>query len=517
MNTSRRIQVVLALAVIAMLTVPWAVLADPIVNNIDATVDPTLEIQTITTDSSTVVGFYVLPSNNDPSEDAPGCNATGSDPVFVTLSVPTGVTASPKSFTVVGCGNVYNVTFSSSTAGSYDIGIASVTGGKDGSKWNTAPAAFTLKVNTPASSDSTPPVITPNVVGTLGINGWYTSDVLVSWTVSDPESSITSSSGCDSTTINTDTTGTTFTCTATSAGGTSTQSVTIKRDATAPTGVTVSADRAPDSNGWYNKSFTATWKGTDATSGIDSCTVTPYSGPDTGSGSLSGTCTDKAGNTSAAVDFAFMYDATAPALNITGAASGAYNVCAIPTRPTFAPTDNLSGIDTAHTGDSWTTPGTASGIGTYTYKASAADMAGNTASETRTYNVTYAGAVSSFLQPINLDGRSNFKLGSTIPVKFTVSCSGMPVAGVVANLYVKFGDAAPDPGELEAISTAAATTGSLFRYDTSGAQYIFNLSTKSNYTNPNGGGTVVFVQGTWTLRAHLDDGSDIIDTIQVKK
>lgn len=95
-----------------------------------------------------------------------------------------------------------------------------------------SPASFTWSIVT----DSTPPVITPNVVGTLGSNGWYTSNVDVSFTVTDPDSTISSqSAACTiTTTISTDTTGQTVTCTATSAGGTSSESVTIKRDATAP-------------------------------------------------------------------------------------------------------------------------------------------------------------------------------------------------------------------------------------------------------------------------------------------
>jgi hypothetical protein len=81
--------------------------------------------------------------------------------------------------------------------------------------------------------DTTPPVITPNVSGTLGNNGWYTSDVTVSWTVTDPESRVTST--CSPTTISSDTAGIQINCQATSAGGTSSNSITIKRDATPPT------------------------------------------------------------------------------------------------------------------------------------------------------------------------------------------------------------------------------------------------------------------------------------------
>ncbi|WP_228772053.1 lipase family protein [Actinokineospora iranica] len=95
--------------------------------------------------------------------------------------------------------------------------------------------------------------------------------------------------------------------------------VTPAPDTTPPTGVTAAADRAPDSGGWFTKPFTATWSGTDP-SGIAECTTAAYSGPDTATGSLSGSCTDKAGNVSAPVPFAFRYDATAPSAKVTAPA-----------------------------------------------------------------------------------------------------------------------------------------------------------------------------------------------------
>ena len=96
----------------------------------------------------------------------------------------------------------------------------------------------------PAGQDYTPPTVIANVTGTLGSSGWYRSDVGVSWTVTDAESPIVSTSGCDASTIATDTAGLTLTCTATSAGfgGPGSDSVTVKRDATAPA---VTCDAAP--------------------------------------------------------------------------------------------------------------------------------------------------------------------------------------------------------------------------------------------------------------------------------
>jgi hypothetical protein len=43
----------------------------------------------------------------------------------------------------------------------------------------TETASSTVVVDAP-TADSTPPIITPTVVGTLGSDGWYTSDVSVS-------------------------------------------------------------------------------------------------------------------------------------------------------------------------------------------------------------------------------------------------------------------------------------------------------------------------------------------------
>ncbi len=86
----------------------------------------------------------------------------------------------------------------------------------------------------PSTDDLTPPVITPVLSGTLGSNGWYVSDVAVGWDVQDPDSPVSSRTGCEPAGVTTDTAGTTFTCVASSSGGTATKSVVVKRDATPP-------------------------------------------------------------------------------------------------------------------------------------------------------------------------------------------------------------------------------------------------------------------------------------------
>jgi hypothetical protein len=84
-------------------------------------------------------------------------------------------------------------------------------------------------------ADITPPLITPQIAGALGSNGWYRSAVTVSWSVSDPESGIASSTGCAPTNLTADTAGLTLTCSASNAVGLSTSvPITIKIDTTPP-------------------------------------------------------------------------------------------------------------------------------------------------------------------------------------------------------------------------------------------------------------------------------------------
>ncbi|HVL88713.1 MAG TPA: hypothetical protein VM841_00615, partial [Actinomycetota bacterium] len=99
----------------------------------------------------------------------------------------------------------------------------------------TAPKGLVLDFETSdCPLDSTPPVITPSVTGAEGFAGWYVGPVTISWTVTDEQSGISSTEGCDTAELSDDSRETTITCTATSAGGTASQSVTVSIDRTAP-------------------------------------------------------------------------------------------------------------------------------------------------------------------------------------------------------------------------------------------------------------------------------------------
>ena len=326
-------------------------------DNVQNDINVTPATKTVNQGSSTTVKYYVDNTSAGGSGFS-GCDPADGSTATVTISVPAGsnIVANLSSFTFAACDNSstagvlegsQSVLFSTSastpvSSSGYEITIAVA---DSHGNYNINPAKFTLIVNSPPPLDTTTPVITPNVVGTLGNNGWYTSDVTVSWTVTDAESSITSSSGCVPTTINTNTVGTTLTCAATSAGGSSSQSVTIKRDATAPT-IGGSATPAPNADGWNNAAVTVSFACSDAMSGIVSCTVAQPVGEGSAQ-SVTGTAVDNAGNSAITTVSGIDVDLTLP--GITASSSPAANANGWSNDDvtvTFLCTDSLSGIKT---------------------------------------------------------------------------------------------------------------------------------------------------------------------------
>lgn len=150
--------------------------------------------------------------------------------------------------------------------------------------------------------DPTAPQVGHSLNAADGDNGWHRGDAALIWSVEEPESpSSVEKSGCVDQTITVDQPATDYTCSATSAGGTSdTRTVTIKRDATAPTGVAFTGGPAADTSYYPNNVPAApTCTADDATSGLADCTVTGYSAA-VGTHTVTATATDRAGNVSTA-------------------------------------------------------------------------------------------------------------------------------------------------------------------------------------------------------------------------
>jgi hypothetical protein len=315
--------------------------------------------------------------------------------------------------------------------------------------------------------------------GTAGANGWYTSDVTLTWNVSEPESpGSLAKTGCVDQNITADQAATTYSCSATSDGGSADPvNVTIKRDATAPTGVSGSPTRGPDSNSWYNSPVGFSFTGQDATSGIASCSLPTYSGPDGAGVTVGGSCSDNAGNQSAAVNSSPIdYDATAPTdiAFVGGPAAGSQHYFgSVPPAPTCSASDATSGLA------SCVVTGYSSAVGSHTLTATATDNAGNQSTAQRSYTVL-AWTLSGYYQPVDMGSTmwNTVKGGSTVPLKFEVFAgpteltSTSVVKGFTAKpITCPNGSATTD--EIEFVTTG----GTNLRYDTTAGQFIQNWQT----------------------------------------
>lgn len=174
-------------------------------------------------------------------------------------------------------------------------------------------SSYAVTVTPPA--DSTPPVIVPSVNGTQGSNDWYTSDVTVSWAVSDAQSTAVIDSGCATQTFTADTTAVTSSCSAHSTGGSSTNSVTVKIDKTAPMNVTLAPSGTEGAGGWYTSNVTVETSGTDATSGV-SCTADQTLTDETAGQVVTGKCTNGAGLSTSATPITVKIDQSGPSAGL---------------------------------------------------------------------------------------------------------------------------------------------------------------------------------------------------------
>jgi hypothetical protein len=88
------------------------------------------------------------------------------------------------------------------------------------------------------------------------------------------------------------------------------RSAVLHIDKTAPSVAAVPA-RPPDYGGWFNHPVSVLFQGSDATSGVASCSSSTYAGPDAAGAVISGSCQDVAGNVGTG-SLALNYDATPP-------------------------------------------------------------------------------------------------------------------------------------------------------------------------------------------------------------
>lgn len=215
---------------------------------------------------------------------------------------------------------------------SFAATLSAVTGGdytSDGIGSQTASCSYTDAGGLHAEGSKTYNIVDPsapsigytlNPATANGDNGWYKSNVSLAWTVTDAQSpNSLQTDGCENQNVTADQVETPYSCSASSAGGSAGPvSVSIKRDATAPS-VSGAPTTSANGDGWYNGNVTIDWTCSDATSGVAACPAdSVISGEGQGLTASSGPASDNAGNVASAT--------TSPVVNIDKTAPNAPTV-----------------------------------------------------------------------------------------------------------------------------------------------------------------------------------------------
>ena len=160
--------------------------------------------------------------------------------------------------------------------------------------------------------------------GTLGTNGWHTSDVTVSTSGSD---SVSGPVVCTADQHQTDeTTAASFTGSCTNDAGLTSDAapLTVKVDKTAPS-ATMTATGTEGANGWFTSNVTIQTTGADTISGPVTCTSAQSQTSETTGHEFSGSCTNAAGLTASASPLTVKLDKTAPSATLTANGSQGTN------------------------------------------------------------------------------------------------------------------------------------------------------------------------------------------------
>jgi len=277
-------------------------------------------------------------------------------------------------------------------------------------------------------------------------------------------------------TVNTDTNSDGITVSGTctdEAGNTSAATtVTIRLDTKNPT-ITHSLDSNANRTGWYNHDVRVAFDCADDGSDIDTC----VGGTTLGEGadqSVTGTATDNAGNTATDTVTGINVDETNPTVGFNGGPAATYYYGNDPVAPICVGSDAVSGMDTCVIDSS----NAGSSVGPHSYKATATDKAGNTATATLNYTVL-PWTTKGYYAPVNMgDVWNTVKGGSTVPLKFELFAGSTELTSTSAiksftqkTVACPGANAATD--EIELVTTG----GTSLRYDATAGQYMQNWST----------------------------------------
>jgi hypothetical protein len=363
--------------------------------------------------------------------------------------------------------------------------------------------------------DKTAPLVAGSRAPAANLYGWNNTDVTVSFTCNASISGvatgpvtpqIVSSEGVNQSRS--------ATCTD-MAGNTGSATVSgINMDKTAPNPPTAVVSPTANAAGWHQAgpvwvNFGSSGDAGPVQSGVEVCS-SAVSVPDaqTDGTPAAGTCTDKAGNTSAPTVVTVTIDKTNPTPSLTTPVNGSTYVLGSVVNAAYSCTDTNSGIVTCSgTAANGAAIDTAS-VGSKSFVVTATDLAGRTASVTHNYTVVYNFIGTSFPDGGYWGDRNQ---GAAVPLRWQLANAAGSFISDLASMtkMTSTFTGAPNPdntcsanvGTDETVlylPATGATGGSDFRFSPSTNEFLFNWDSTTG--TPRG-------LGCYTVEITLNDGT----------
>src|SRR5215212_8292801 len=276
-------------------------------------------------------------------------------------------------------------------------------------------------------------------------------------------------------------------CTATDAAGNKAEGSfnVIVQDTTKPELTLPSSPITQEATSPSGNAVTYTATATDNIDGPIAIDCTPASGSTfkIGTTPVNCTATDAAGNKAEGSFNVIVQDTIAPEIQVTSSISDEqqFYFGNVPSAPTCTATDSGSGVNS----DGCTVSGYATTLGPQTLTFTATDNAGNTATQTIKYTVL-PWTLKGFYQPVDMDTSliitNTVKGGLVVPLKLEIFQGTTELTSTTFNNN-PVGSFAPKkvsctPGSTEdAIETLATPGSTVFRYDSTSGQFIYNWQT----------------------------------------
>jgi hypothetical protein len=288
------------------------------------------------------------------------------------------------------------------------------------------------------------------------------------------------------------------------------QTVQVLVDLTNPT-LTSALTPAANGAGWRKTPVNVHFSCADqpTLSGVNTCPPDATVSAQGNNLGVSGLATDRAGNQATLNVTGIKVDTVAPVVTVSGVSDGAtYVLGAVPT-PSCAATDATSGVAGSCSGV--VSGGLPNGVGTFSYTATATDVAGNTTTTIATYKVRYGYGDTLFLQPVNDTAHqkgvatSVFNGGQTIPMKFQIKNAAGAIiqAGGAPKWLTPVKGGAVTAAVNEGAYATSASSGSTYAWG--GNQYQYNWNTDKAQAG-----------FYWRVGVALDDGQTYYVNIGLK-